>query len=64
MKNTKAKIKQFNEESINEWRTMMKEFRRRWPEIKKKRRVEIHLNSYSFSEAKRLTIEKFKQKEN
>lgn len=64
MKNTKAKIKQFNEESINEWRSMMKEFRRRWPEIKKKRRVEIHINSFSFSEAKRLTMEKFKQREN
>lgn len=64
MKNTKAKIKQFNEESINEWKIMMKEFRRRWPEIKKKRRVEIHINSYSFSEQKRLSMEKFKQREN
>lgn len=64
MKNTKSKIKQFNEESINEWRVMMKEFRKRWPEIKKKRRVEIHINSYSFSETKRLSMEKFKQREN
>lgn len=64
MKNTKAKIKQFNEESLNEWRIMMKEFRKRWPEIKKKRRVEIHLNSFSFSEQKRLSMEKFKQREN
>lgn len=64
MKNTKQKIKQFNEESMNEWRIMMKEFRKRWPEIKKKRRVEIHINSFSFSEQKRLTMEKFKQREN
>lgn len=64
MKNTKAKIKQFNEESINEWKIMMKEFRRRWPEVKKKRRVEIHINSFSFSEAKRLSMEKFQQREN
>jgi len=64
MKNTKQKISQFNEESLSEWRVMMKEFRRRWPEIKKKRRVEIHINSYSFSEEKRLTMEKFKQREN
>ena len=64
MKNTKAKIRQFNEESLSEWRLMMKEFKRRWPEIKKKRRVEIHINSFSFSENKRLSMEKFKQREN
>lgn len=43
---------------------MMAEFKTKWPEIKKKKRIEIHINSYSISELKRTTIEKFKQKEN
>jgi len=28
---------------------MMQEFKEKWPEIKKKRRVEIHVNSISIS---------------
>ena len=43
---------------------MQEEFKRCWPDIKKQKRVEIHINSYSVSELKRMTIEKLKQKEN
>lgn len=32
------------------WREMQEEFKKRWPEIKKQKRVEIHINSYSISE--------------
>jgi hypothetical protein len=46
------------------WREMQEEFKRRWGEIKKQKRVEIHVSSYSVSEMQRLSIEKFKQKEN
>jgi len=41
------------------WRDMMEEFKLRWPEIKTKKRVEIHINSYSVSEMQRMTMEKF-----
>lgn len=43
---------------------MQSEFKRCWPQIKQQRRFEIHINSYSISEMRRLSIEKFKQKEN
>lgn len=43
---------------------MMDEFKTRWPEIKEKKRIEIHINSYTVSEMQRMTIEKFTQKEN
>lgn len=43
---------------------MQDEFKAKWGEIKKQKRIEIHINSYSLSELQRLTIEKLKQKEN
>jgi hypothetical protein len=43
---------------------MQTEFKRCWPEIKKMKRVEIHINSYSVSYLKRMSITKLKQKEN
>lgn len=42
----------------------MEEFKRDWPEIKLKRRVEVHICSFSFEEMKRLTMEKFVQRQN
>lgn len=39
---------------------MMNEFKTKWPEIKSKRRVEIHINSISIDEWKRSTMDKFK----
>ena len=64
MKSTRAKIKQLAAESLQVWREMMAEFKTKWSEIKRKKRIEIHINSYSIAELKRTTIEKFKQKEN
>ena len=43
---------------------MQEEFKRCWPDIKNSKRVEIHINSYSIAELKRMTVEKLKQKEN
>ena len=43
---------------------MQDEFKSKWHEIKKQKRVEIHINSFSLSELQRMTIEKLKQKEN
>lgn len=43
---------------------MQDEFKQCWPHIKKGRRVEIHINSFSISELRRLSLEKYKQREN
>lgn len=43
---------------------MMEEFKNRWNDIKKKKRVEIHINSISVQEMKRISMEKFLQREN
>lgn len=60
-KATKVKIEELNAESLNVWRDMMEEFKKRWNVIKQKRRVEIHINSYSVGEIKRMSMEKFLQ---
>ncbi len=64
MRGTKAKIEEKNNEALYIWRQTQEEFKQKWPQIKKKRRVEIHINSLSVSEAKRMTMEKFLQREN
>ena len=43
---------------------MQAEFKRLWPGIKQSKRIEIHVNSFSISELKRMSVEKLKQKEN
>lgn len=43
---------------------MQEEFKRCWPDIKRNKRVEIHCNSFSIAELKRLSVERLKQKEN
>jgi hypothetical protein len=43
---------------------MMEEFKSKWPDIKRKKRVEIHINSISIAELKRISMEKFLQREN
>lgn len=42
----------------------MEEFKSKWSDIKQKRRVEIHINSISVNEMKRISMEKFLQREN
>ena len=63
-KSTKQKVYQLNEQSRQVWRDMQDEFKRCWPEIKTKKRIEIHINSFSIDELKRKSIEKLKQKGN
>ena len=50
--------------SLMLWREMQEEFKVKWNEIKKRRRIEIHINSISYSEMKRISMEKFLQREN
>lgn len=42
----------------------MDEFKQKWPAIKTRRRVEVHINSLSIEELKRISMEKFLQREN
>jgi hypothetical protein len=46
-RSTKQKILELNQESIIVWREMMEEFKKRWSEIKQKKRIEIHVNSFT-----------------
>ncbi len=46
------------------WREMQEEFKEKWSEIKRKKRIEIHINSNSMHELKRISMEKFLQREN
>lgn len=43
---------------------MMDEFQQKWPFIRSKRRVEVHISSISIGELKRISMEKFLQREN
>jgi len=43
---------------------MQNEFSNSWASIRQNRRIEIHINSFTISEVQRMSIEKFKQKEN
>lgn len=63
-KQVKEKISQKFKEELDIWRQMMQEFKEKWGEIKKKKRVEIHINSISIAELKRMSMEKFIQREN
>lgn len=58
-KATKAKILELNSQSLQIWWEMMEQFKKWWTQIKKKKRIEIHINSYSISELKRMSMEKF-----
>ena len=63
-KSTRMRVNELQKESMQVWREMQDEFKLKWGEIKKAKRVEIHINSFSLSELQRMTIEKLKQKEN
>lgn len=63
-KSTRMRVRELQKESLAVWRDMQEEFKHKWGDIKKSKRVEIHINSFSLSELQRLTIEKLKQKEN
>jgi len=56
---TKQRVEDINMHSLMLWREMQEEFKLKWNEIKKRRRIEIHINSISYSEMKRMSMEKF-----
>ena len=61
---TSVRLREIRQDRIDEWNKMQDEFKSNWPHIKEKRRIEVHINSFSISEVQRMTIEKYKQKEN
>jgi IQ domain-containing protein H len=64
MKQSKALMSDYFQESHEQWKQMMRLFKLKWPEIKNNSRIEIHMNSLSYSGYKNCTIEKFQEKEN
>lgn len=63
-KNTKQTIKSNFNDFVDDYADLLKKFKKQWPDIKGIERVEIHLNSFSYSEMQRLTIENFLQRAN
>lgn len=61
---SKSMIEEKRIQKLVEWKLMMNQFKNNWNEIKKGPRIEIHLNSLSFSFLRNCTIEKFSAKEN
>ena len=61
---TKATIRFNYNEFIEDYSDILKKFKREWPDIKGIERVEIHLNSFSYNEVQRLTMENFLQRAN
>jgi IQ domain-containing protein H len=57
-------VEELTNESLFVWKEMMEEFKNKWQDIKRKKRIEIHVNSISVSEMKRMSMEKFLQREN
>lgn len=61
---TQKKLKKLRADQLEAWRDMQKSFKELWPTMKREKRIEIHINSFSLSQMQRMSIEKFKQKEN
>jgi hypothetical protein len=58
-KQTKDRVEELTNESLYVWREMMDEFQQKWPFIRSKKRVEVHISSISIDELKRISMEKF-----
>lgn len=43
---------------------MQDTFKAKWSQIRQRKRIEIHINSMSIEEMKRISMEKFLQREN
>jgi len=63
-KQTKDRVEELTNESLYVWREMMDEFQQKWSYIRSKTRVEVHIPSISVEELKRISMEKFLQREN
>jgi len=61
---TKKTIKVNFSEFMDDYGQILKKFKKEWPDIKGIERVELHLNSFSYSEDQRLTMENFLQRAN
>lgn len=57
---TGKKMKDLRNEQMRLWTIMQDEFKSQWSFIKNQKRIEIHLNSFSMAERKRMTMEKLK----
>lgn len=64
LKNTRETIRNNMLKLIERFEERQAVFKKNWEQIKLEKRVEIHINSLSMAEIKRLTTEKFLQKEN
>jgi hypothetical protein len=49
-------VEEITNESLFVWKEMMEEFRRGWLAIKSQRRIEVHVNSISIDEVKRISM--------
>lgn len=63
-KQTKERVEELTNEALFVWKEMMDEFKQKWQAIKSRKRIEIHINSLSIEEVKRISMEKFLQREN
>ena len=63
-KQTKDRVEELTNESLFVWKEMMDEFKIKWQSIKTRKRVEVHISSISIEELKRISMEKFLQREN
>ena len=63
-KNSKILVEEKKLNYMIQWRIMMDNFKANWSQIKKGPRVEIHINSLSYSYIRNCTMEKFTVKEN
>ena len=61
---TKETIKENFKEFVDDYAELLKKFKKEWQDIKGIERVEIHLNSFSYSEDQRLTMENYLQRAN
>lgn len=64
IKNSQMLLREKFEIEIKIWEKMMEDFKQNWKFIKDAPRVEIHINSLSYSSYKNCTIDKFKQQQN
>ena len=51
-------------DKLEEWKIMQEKFKSDWPKIASNRRIEVHLNSFSVKEVRRLTMEKCSIRQN
>ena len=63
-KQTKSTIKSKNQQELEEYYLLAETLKSNWKHIKLNKRIEIHVNSCSFEDTKRLTMEKFLQRQN